>query len=216
MNFGELNDDVYYLIFSKINDVFTKLFMINKKFFKLRRQILIQDYSRYYRMSKKREPLTFTLLRNYKIINNIYDPKYIYNVETRKNEINTSRLKFKSKDERMKINITLHIISFIANKNRKEMKYACSNSYHRKLAHELCEAQNLLHTTIVQQKSCFDNPNICRWCKSVNIYISENYCYDSNDDRYKNGYHIYCKDCKNNRETKCISDSTKVILITKK
>lgn len=40
------------------------------------------------------------------------------------------------------------VLKFIAQKNRREIFYTCRNSYHRRLVHLFCEAQDLEHKTI--------------------------------------------------------------------
>lgn len=137
----DLYDDIYYLIFNQINNVCTTFFRINKYMYQTREKFLIHYYYLMHGkiISRKRHPIPYVLLKHYKFGMHYYLP--------------TGR--FNAARERLKFNTTVHIMEFVANKNRQQMIYPCKNGYHRKLAHTLCESQTLLHTTIyVKKQEC--------------------------------------------------------------
>lgn len=75
-----------------------------------------------------------------------------------------------------------YILYFISNKNRQTTIYPCINSYHRKLVHQFCDAQGLLHETIIKGVK---KVRACKQCQSPNINIE---CDDYED-------YFYCRDC---------------------
>ena len=65
-------------------------------------------------------------------------------------------------------NYRKYILYFISNKTRKSAIYPCVNSYHRMLVHRFCDAQGLLHKTIIKGTK---KVRTCRVCVSPNIII---------------------------------------------
>lgn len=145
MEFLDLNNDVYYVIFSHINNVCTKYFLTNKHFYDLREQFLIKYHnnneSQYLPININ--PIPFILL------------KYC---------------KFRELTK-VKIKITKNIIQFLANKEKQQMKYGCNSKYHRKLIHEFCDNHNLKHDTVIIDNPNYISKDCCYKCKSTNIYI---------------------------------------------
>lgn len=130
----DLYDDIYYLIFNKINNIYTTFLRMNKYMYQRREKFLINYYYLMHGkiVPRKRHPIPYILIKHYKYNMHYYLP--------------TGR--FNAARDRIKFNTTVHIMEFVANKNRQQMIYSCKNGYHRKLAHTLCESQSLLHKTI--------------------------------------------------------------------